>query len=402
MINDPWRERARNVLYFPYPPILRGYAPESAATPWFFSHGKGSWLFDENGNRYLDLAMGRGPNILGYGHEITANAIRSHAEHGIQTSLLHHTQVEVAELIVELVPCAEQVVFGKNGSDACSAAVRVARTATGCDMVLASGYHGFQDWYAVSIPNIKGFPEAYHSSIECFDLNDFKKLEDLCSKHEGNIACIMIEPAHRILPDNGFLEFAREMANKHHAVLIFDEVVTAFRASIGGAQERFGVKPDLACLGKAMTNGYPLSALVGRREIIEHLKYSFFSMTYQNDSLGFVLARDCIQYIRTNNIPDRINTMGEALRTAFNTAANAHSLPAKAVGLASRLDFLFPTIEKLTAVEQERIFLDTLVEHNMIPTLSAFVCEQFSDDDLRIASTIFETAMGAIAKSCKL
>lgn len=396
MVESDWRNRARNVLVKPHPPFLPKDSPCDGKMSWYFSYGCGAHLYDAAGVEYLDLTMARGAVILGYCHPVTSAELRQQADCGMQASLRHHAEVEVAEKIVELVPCAEQVVFGKNGSDACSAAVRLARAVTGRNVVLSSGYHGFHDWFAATFPNTAGFPASYASDVYTFDLNDRDQFEHLIRTHTHELAAIIIEPAHRVIPVPGFLEAVREAATNCGAILIFDEVVTGFRAHLGGWQELSGVTPDLVCLGKAMTNGYPLSALAGHREIMDEMRKTFFSMTYQSDSLGFVLARSCLTYLHDNNIPEILATKGEMLRAAFNNAAQEHGLPARAVGIPSRLDLNFLPIEGLSVNEQEKIFLSALAQHNVIPTLTVSPCEQLTDADIEQAGDVFNSGMLAI------
>ena len=396
MTDSIWRERAQNVLVKPQPPFHPKGASQHNGTPWYFKNGRGAHLYDEAGAEYLDLTMARGAVILGYGHPVTSEALRSHADCGIQTSLRHHAEIEVAEKIVELVPCAEQVVFGKNGSDVCTAAIRLSRAATGRNVVLSSGYHGFQDWFAATMPNVAGFPASYSDDLFTFDLNDLDGFKRLVSEHSHDLAAIIIEPAHVILPAPGFLEAVREAADSSGAILIFDEVVTGFRVHLGGWQGISGVTPDLVCLGKAMTNGYPLSALAGNRRIMGELKKTFFSMTYQADSLGFVLARSCLRYLHTNDVPSLLTAKGEMLREGFNRAARHHRLPASAIGIAPRLELTFSPHEDLGKEEQEEIFLSTLSRRNIIPTLTVSPCEQLTDSDIERACDAFMLGMAEI------
>jgi glutamate-1-semialdehyde aminotransferase len=235
--------------------------------------------------------MGRGPNLLGYRppelEQITS--IGSPIPHA---SLLSAFEIETAERLADFFPCAEKVLFSKNGSDACTGAVRIARALTGRDLVLSSGFHGFHDWCAVKYPWVtEGIPHAFGELVKTFDLNDIQTLERLAGEYPRGFAAIIVEPAHHTLPDPDFLPACRRIANEHGAVLIFDEVVTAFRLNRGGAQMHYGVTPDLACLGKAMANGEAISAIVGRAEVMRGLEQTYFSMTFQNDNRVFAVAQ---------------------------------------------------------------------------------------------------------------
>ncbi len=390
------RARARRVLSRPYPEILRGLDLDNANYPWFFNHGRGAWLYDVDNRCYLDLAMGRGPNILGYGHPIIADALRRHAGNGIQTTLRHEAEVEVAEMLIEIIPCAEEAVFAKNGSDACTAAIQIARAATGKEVILSSGFHGFHDWFVASMPDIQGTPRVLREYIATFELNDLARFDDLCEKYDGQIAGIIVEPVHRLIPDPGFLAHVRARADKQGAVLIFDEVVTTIRMGLSGAQGLYGVTPDLACLGKAMANGYPLSGVVGKHEIMRCLDSTFFSMTYQADSLAFIVARACINHAIRNRTPERLFDIGEKLRLAFNEVAADFDVPARAIGLAPRMDFDFSPIAHVSTADQESIFLRALGDQRVIPHLSVFVCETFDENCLATARAAFEVGMQRI------
>jgi glutamate-1-semialdehyde aminotransferase len=294
------------------------------------------------------------------------------------------------------MPGAEQVVFAKHGSDACGAAVRLARALTGRDLVLAGGYHGFHDWFAATLPG-RGVPAACAEQVETFALDDLDGLERLVRARGAETAAIILEPAHRVVPTAAGLRRVRELANRCGALLIFDEVVTAFRIHLGGAQARYGVVPDLTCLGKAMANGYPLSALAGSREVMAGMRDVYFSMTYQTDSLGFVVARACLHHLAAASVPDRLEETGEAFRAAFDGAARRHGLPARALGFAARLDFDFPAADGLDAAGQRRIFLQSLVEDGLLPSGSILVSEAHRDEDVAIAEESFDRALGRIA-----
>jgi len=232
-------------------------------------------------------------------------------------------------------------------------------------------------------------------------LNDFDTLRKLTDECGRDVAGIIIEPAHRHMPAPGFLEAVRDLANQWGALLIFDEVVTAFRLHMTGAQGLFGVMPDLTCLGKAMGNGYPISALVGRKDVMKHLGETFFSMTYQHDSLGFAVARACLSYLRDNEVTGLISARTNALKSVFNEAAIAHEVPARVLGSPGRLDFDFPPIGELSSVKQAELFCQVLLESHVLPATSAFPCEQLSEADIAQAGEAFRLAMRRIRESLR-
>jgi len=390
--------RARRVLAQAPNWALASVDEPDTPVPRFFNRGVGAWLYDESGAAYLDLSMARGAVILGYGNPAITKIIHAHAPNGITTSLRHPAEVDVAELITQSLPCAETVAFGKNGSDACTAAIRIARALTGRTVVLSSGYHGFHDWYAGSLPGMEGFSPHLARELISFDLNDGPGLERLAQEYRTSLACIIVEPAHRTIASPAFLRLARRLADATGSLLVFDEVVTAFRVGLGGYQSLTGVLPDLVCLGKAMANGYPLSAVAGPRHVMDGLRRTFFSMTYQTDSLGFVIARACLAELRERNVPQRLAEFGDALRVAFDSAAASAKIPARACGPAARLDLCFPPAGGLTSKQQEQIFLRTLMEARVLPTLSVFPCDALTADDVALASRVFSLAMERISE----
>lgn len=396
MSERSWRQRAERVLLRPWPPSCRA-GPE-AAGPTFYHRAYGARLIDEDGREWLDLEMGRGPNLLGYAHPRIEEAMRRLASIGAaHTSLLHRSEVEVAELVCAAIPGCERVIFAKNGSDACSAAVRAARIATGRNVVLSSGYHGFHDWYVAELGHFRGFPPGYRGHLASFELNDLKGLEALAEQYAGDVACIFIEPAHRLLPKRGFLKAARRIADRCGALLVFDEVVTAFRLHIGGAQAAYGVGADLICLGKAMANGLPLSALAGRADALAHLRETHFSMTFQHGSPAFVAAAACLDHMRDGSVARRVAEHGEQIRHAFDTAARRYGLPARALGFPARLDFEFPDAGTLDGTTQANLFKSGLLAAGVLPTLACFACEMLRPADLDRAAGAFDLGMQRIA-----
>ena len=264
------------------------------AAPVFIARGQGSHVWDVDGNEYIDYPMALGPVILGHNYPAVTKAVSKQLQEGTIFSLPHPLEIEVAEILVEIIPSAEMVRFGKNGSDATSGAVRLARAYTGRDLIACCGYHGWHDWYIGATSRNRGVPEAVRRLTIPFEYNNIEDLRRIFEDHPGNVAAVIMEPVGITEPKNEFLPQVRELTQREGALLIFDEVVTGFRIALGGAQEYFGVAPDLTCLGKAMANGYPLSAVVGRREIMELFDEIFFSFTFGGGpSLSGKIRADC-------------------------------------------------------------------------------------------------------------
>ena len=234
------------------------------AFPIYLERGEGCRVWDVDGNEYIDYIMALGPINLGYAYSRVNAAIKEQVDKASIVSLLHPLEVELVEEIISAVPCAEMVRFMKSGAEATSACVRVARAYTGREKILHCGYHGWHDTF-VAASNSKGVPKVLQGLIRSFGYNNLDGLAKILKEEGDQIACIIIEA--RMPPVEGFLEGVRELADLYGIVLIFDEIVTGFRLALGGAQEYHKVTPDLAAFAKSMSNGLPLAAFVGKREI---------------------------------------------------------------------------------------------------------------------------------------
>jgi len=259
-------------------------------SPYFATHGKGSRLWDVDGNEYVDFVNALCAVTLGYGDPDVTAAVAGQLGNGTIYSLSHELETIVAEQIVAMVPSAEMVRFGKNGSDATAGAIRVARAHTGREHVLACGYHGWQDWYIGSTSRDKGVPAATKALVHRFPYNEIDALEAAIRDRSGEVAAIIMEPMNIESPKPGYLQAVREIATREGIVLVFDETITGFRFANGGAQELFGVTPDLTTLGKGIANGFPLSAVCGRRELMMEMEEVFFSFTMGGETLSLAAA----------------------------------------------------------------------------------------------------------------
>ena len=289
--------------------------PENNA-PLFLSHGEGGRVWDVDGNEYVDLVSGLLPIVLGYRDPDVDAALRRQLSAGITFSLATELEAELAERLVRQVPCAEMVRFGKNGSDATSAAVRLARAATGRDRLLMCGYHGWQDWYIGATARHLGVPNAVRELSTMIPFNDLGIVEDHFRKDSDNIAALILEPASAEEPQPGYLEGLRELCTRHGVILIFDEVITGCRWSPGGAQAHYGVTPDLSSFGKAMGNGMPISAIVGRADIMTLMEDIFFSATFGGEALSLAAAIATLDKIEAHAVTDKLWAYGGDLKQA--------------------------------------------------------------------------------------
>ena len=282
-------------------------------SPLFATRAKGPYLWDLDGNKYIDLVSNLASITLGYRNRKVDSAVRKQMNLGNGFSLPSTLEAVVAEKITSLVPSAEMVRFGKNGTDATSAAIRLARAYTGRDYVAVCGYHGWQDWFIGSTSRNKGVPKKTSALTLTFKYNDIKSLEKIFSKHPKGIAAVILEPMTNEFPESKFLEKTKKLCRKYGAVLIFDETITGFRFSKGGAQEVFQVTPDLSTFGKGIANGYPLSVVCGSREIMREMENIFFSGTFGGELLSLAAANVVLGMHQKDEISPRLNKYGEEL-----------------------------------------------------------------------------------------
>jgi len=296
------------------------------ASPLFLTAGKGCRVSDPDGNIYIDYLQGLMANVLGYGDPDVDAAIRAQLERGMSFSLATTLEADLAERMVVDIPCAEMVRFAKNGSDATSAAIRLARAATGRDRVALCGYHGWHDWYIGTTTRELGVPAAVRGLSDTFAFNDANSLEALLKRNPGGYAAVILEPAGVRTPEPGFLEAVRDLASRHGAVLVFDEIVTGYRMHMGGAQAYYGVTPDLACFGKAMGNGMPIAAVAGGRDLMRQMEAIFFSGTYAGEALSLAASIATIDKIKREDLIARLWRLGERLIVASNAVFAAQGL----------------------------------------------------------------------------
>ncbi|MFO0548325.1 MAG: aminotransferase class III-fold pyridoxal phosphate-dependent enzyme [Polyangiaceae bacterium] len=328
--------------------------------PKYLARGKGAHVWDVDGNEYIDLIMGVGPLSLGYGYGAVDDAIRAQLSDGITFSLMHPLEVEVAELVREVVPHTESVRFSKTGCDATSAAVRLARAFTKRERVICCGYHGWHDWYISVTDRNLGIPESTKDLVYTFKYNDLDSLADAL---DDSVACVILEPMVFESPKPGFLEGVRKLCDERGALLVFDEMWTGFRIALGGAQQRFGVRADLACFSKAIANGMPISVISGRADVMRLCeKDVFFFTTFGGEALSLAATKATIGELRKHDVPAFLAKQGTRLREGYLEIARQNGLEAstKCFGYDARTIITFddprsPALAMKTFVQQEML-----------------------------------------------
>ena len=325
--------------------------------PAYIERGNGAYVWDIDGNKYIDYIAALAPINIGYNHPRINVRIIEQLEKGSLFSLPSPNEVELSEMLIEKIPCAEMVKIMKTGAEVTSAAIRAARLATGKEMILSSGYHGWHDWWGAKIGE-QGIPASYKNLIEDFEFNNFSQLEKLVDKHDGKIACIILTAAsYGMEPKDNFLQKIRKLADQKGIVLIYDEIITGFRWAMGGAQEKYGVIPDLAAFGKSMANGMPISVLVGKKEFMAPLKTNMITSTFASEALSIAASIETIKIIEEENIIERLYYLSDRLRTGIMEISQKRNfkIDVMAPTPAVKFEFLIDDAEKKKKVTLEFI-----------------------------------------------
>jgi glutamate-1-semialdehyde aminotransferase/spore coat polysaccharide biosynthesis protein SpsF (cytidylyltransferase family) len=362
--------------------FVRGFAPK------YIARGKGSHVWDVDGNEFIDYPMGLGPVSLGHGHPEVVAAVAKQLAEGTTFSLMHPLEVTLAERLVKVIPCAERIRFGKNGSDATSACIRAARAKTGRTQIARCGYHGWQDWSIDKSYGIRsrGVPDEVMRLTTPFPYNDLGALESVLKQEP--CAAVILEPVAAFPPFEGYLPGVRELATKYGAVLVFDEVITGFRYARGGAQEYFKVTPDLTSMGKGVANGLPLALVAGKAEFMEPFEEIFFSFTFGGEVASLAAAMATIDVMEREDYWAHVWKQGAKLQNGFRALANEFGL-SKTVdcgGMPPWTVTLFTDTAGFSSLQLKTLFQQEMLRWGILFSGSQFICLSHSDDD--IVSTI--------------
>jgi glutamate-1-semialdehyde 2,1-aminomutase len=367
--------------------------------PLFLSHGRGGRVWDIDGNEYVDLICGLMPIVLGYCDADVDAAIEKQLAEGISFSLASGLEAELAERLVEIIPCAEMVRFGKNGSDATSAAIRLSRAFTGRDHIAVCGYHGWHDWYIGATTRDKGVPASVQQLTHKFPYNDLAALDQLLSSRRGEFAAVIMEPMSIEEPAPGYLEQVRELAHEHGALLVFDEIVTGFHFALGGAQELFGVTPDLAAFGKALGNGMPISAIVGRADVMIEMEEIFFSGTFGGEALSLAAAIAVIDKMRREPVIESLWRTGANLADSVCEEIAAHGLSDvfSLRGMAPWKVLQIGDHPNVNAAAIKTVFLREMLSNGVLIGTGHNICQAHDDADLATVTEAYRRSLDLIA-----
>ena len=335
--------------------------------PSYMDHGEGCYIFDVDGNKFIDFICALGPVTVGYNEPAVNKAVIDQVNKFASGTLQSELEVRLAERLCEIIPCAEMVRFVKNGGDATTAAIRLARAYTGRDIVLMSGYHGMHDWSIGASTNNKGVPKAVCELTINFTYND---LEDLENKLKANeVAAVILEPIQSNGPKEGYLEGVKELAHKYGAILIFDEVVSGFHYALGGAQEMFGVSPDLVAFGKGLGNGYPISAVAGRKDLLEQIeKGVFISTTFGGDSIAMAAALATLDILSRPGFYDHITKIGTMMRDGIQERIDKYDLNVvlSVSGLPAHCGVAFEGHGSLSYLDIQSVYSQTMLQSGIL------------------------------------
>lgn len=345
-------------------------------SPVYAVKAKGARFWDVDGHEYIDWFSGVSSIILGYCDPVVDDAVRQQISTGTMYSINHELEIELAEELCRTIPCCEMVRYAKCGGEACAIAVRIARGATGRDKILFCGYHGWHDWYlsanlsaeanlnAHLFPGIEpiGVPKVLAETALPFPYGDVNALGNLLDDHRGQVAAVIMEPLRSELPPAGYLEGVRKLCTERKVVLIFDEVTCGWRTRIGGIQEYTGVMPDMTVVAKAISNGYPMGAVVGKRDVMQSAAPMFISSTYWSDTLGLRAALTTIRELKQRNVPAYLNDLGEKLKSRLNGVAEETGSPVRCVGLNTHPSLQFQVDDVAVKAKLTTLFIQEMAK----------------------------------------
>lgn len=378
--------------------------------PAYFSKSKGCNVWDLDGNKYIDMSiMGIGTNILGYGHQDVDEAVRKTIDAGNMSTLNCPEEVYLAEKLIELHPWADMARFARSGGEANAIAIRIARAASGKDKVAFCGYHGWHDWYLSAnlgddknlaghlLPGLapNGVPENLQGTVFPFTYNNYEELESLVNLHD--IGVIKMEVVRNIAPQDNFLHKVRKLATERGIVLIFDECTSGFRETFGGLHKKYGVEPDMAMFGKALGNGYGITATIGKREVMEAAQTTFISSTFWTERIGSTAALKTLEVMERTKSWETITQVGMNVRQGWQKLADKHDLKIEHWGLPALTGFTFQSSNALaykTLITQEMLVKGYLAGN------SVYACIAHTPDVVEGFFTALDPIFGLI-KECE-
>lgn len=352
--------------------------------PSYYQKAKGCEVWDLDNKKYIDMSyMGIGACILGYADEDIDCAVKNAIDAGNMSTLNVPEEVELAKLFINFHPWAEMVRYTRTGGEAMTVAVRIARAKTGKDKILFCGYHGWHDWYLSAnladdksldghlLPGLKpkGVPRILKGSAIPFQYNQTKEFLKLFDRHKKKIAAVVMEPIRNYYPEKGFLETIRSVTQKAGIVLIFDEVSAGFRLTTGGAHMIFHIYPDIAVFSKALANGFPMAAIIGRKEVMKAAEDTFISSTYWTDKIGPIAAIHTIKKYKRCKVQYHLNKIGKEIQQGWKTIAKKKGINIEVFGIFPLSHFSF---KYKNALALKTLFTQEMLKRGFLATASFY------------------------------
>lgn len=378
----------------------RYYMP--GQSPMFIDHAEGARLYDVDGNEYIDFVCALGPITLGYNYPAVNKAVIEQLNKGIIFSTQAPVECELAEKLVEVLPMAEMVKFVKNGGDATTSAIRLARAYTGRKRVAMSGYHGMHDWSIGASANRKGVPEEVCALTKTFKYNNLESLENVLKEYPEEYAAVILEPIQADGPKEGYLQAVVDMAHKYGAVAIFDEVVSGFRYAIGGGSELYGVNPDLASFGKGCANGMPISFIAGKKEIIKLIEQGvFISTTFGGDALSMAGALATVKEMQEKDVLGHAWKLGQIMLDGLKELVKKHGVEqaVSVSGLAPHCGVAFEGVGSLNYLDINSVYSKVMLENGILCVAINNISFSHTEEDIKKYLNAADMAFAEIKKA---
>ena len=382
-------------------------------SPIYADHAKGSRFVDVDGNEYIDWVNAVTAIILGHADDVVDDAVREQIGKGSLFTLNSPLEIELAELLIDTIPSAEMVRYTKGGGESCAVAVRIARGTTGRDKILFSGYHGWHDWYQSAnylvdpesgefpFAGIEptGVPKALAGTAIPFIYEDLDNLRQLFEENKGEVAAVMMEPMRSERPKEGYLEAVKELCHANGALLIFDEVSSGWRISLGSAQEWLGVTPDMSVFAKAMSNGYPMGCVVGSREAMEPADRMFISSSYWSDNIGLAASVTTISELKRRNSTEFFKEFGEKMAAALQDAVDSVGISAQVTGIHTAPTLSIEVPDPAMKKPIDTLFIQEMAKRGVFAPTSFKATMAHTDEDIAITAEAAADSMRVIMRA---
>lgn len=373
-------------------------------SPLFIDRAKGAFFWDIDGNRFVDMVNALASVTIGHSDEEMNSAITDQLARGTNFSLPGKLEYEVASLVNFHMPSMEKMRFGKNGTDATSAAIRLARAYTGKDYVAVCGYHGWQDWYIASTTRNKGIPNAVRDLTVKFSFNDIESLYDSFESCGGNLAAVIMEPMNVEYPKDNFLKKVQEFCNINNVIFVLDETISGFRFNAGGAQKEFDIHPDLTTLGKGIANGFPISVIGGKSEIMDEMEEIFFSGTFGGELISLTAAKYVLELFKKVDVSAKLAEIGNKICNEVSEIVadlNLNSVMSIS-GHPTWKFYNWQDSENNTSWELKTLFMQEIFQESVFVAATHNVSLAMDEEVQAIINSSYRSALQRVAKSVRL